>query len=396
LLVTDTAGEPTLVSVQRLLHRAGVVVGLAQVQLATTGSGRRQAVSAIRDEVREFDPQAVLVAAPAGAGGPVRSLLDVVPARVPAIWAQDPTAATLRSARLSAGSARLLTARRSLSIVSPGSILDGTKGLVRSHRLTAKGVRAYARSLLLLLSSSFRLPKPLPGLASDPDAAGTVAVAAAESRIGDPYVWGGAGPTSFDCSGLVMWAWAHAGVALPHYSGSQYDETIPISLAQLEPGDLLFPADPGEHVAMYVGDGKIIQASEPGQPVGVIPLADTGHFFVSAREVVPGAVTDVAAVGAAQSYAYQLVVDTAGWGASQWPYLDALWERESGWQVNATNPRSGAYGITQALPAGKMASAGSDWRTNPDTQIDWGISYILARYGTPQEAWAHEIQFGWY
>jgi cell wall-associated NlpC family hydrolase len=71
------------------------------------------------------------------------------------------------------------------------------------------------------------------------------AVAAAETRLGDPYVWGAAGPTSFDCSGLVMWAWAHAGVNLPHFSGAQYASTPHISMSQLQPGDLVFPADPG-------------------------------------------------------------------------------------------------------------------------------------------------------
>jgi hypothetical protein len=76
--------------------------------------------------------------------------------------------------------------------------------------------------------------------------------------------------------------------------------------------------------------------------------------------------------------------------------LDELWTRESGWDVTATNPTSGAYGIPQSLPAIKMATAGADWRTDPVTQIRWGLSYIDAVYGSPCAAWAHEVAHNWY
>jgi cell wall-associated NlpC family hydrolase len=109
------------------------------------------------------------------------------------------------------------------------------------------------------------------------------AVAAAESQVGVPYVWGGSSPgQGFDCSGLVMWSYAQAGVSLPHYSGSQYDVTTHISMSDLEPGDLVFPADPGEHVAMYVGNGNIVQAPFTGEDVQVVPISS---FFVLASRV---------------------------------------------------------------------------------------------------------------
>jgi hypothetical protein len=82
--------------------------------------------------------------------------------------------------------------------------------------------------------------------------------------------------------------------------------------------------------------------------------------------------------------------------ARQFSCLDALWNRESGWNLYATNPTSGAYGIPQSLPATKMTSAGSDWRTNATTQIRWGLSYIAAVYGSPCAAWSHEETAGWY
>jgi hypothetical protein len=84
-----------------------------------------------------------------------------------------------------------------------------------------------------------------------------------------------------------------------------------------------------------------------------------------------------------------------GWSGDQWSCLQSLWQRESGWNWSAANP-SGAYGIPQALPGSKMASAGSDWRTNPATQIRWGLGYIADRYGSPCGAWGHSESYGWY
>lgn len=85
-----------------------------------------------------------------------------------------------------------------------------------------------------------------------------------------------------------------------------------------------------------------------------------------------------------------------GWGTSQFSCLDSLWTRESKWNVHATNPTSGAYGIPQALPGTKMASAGPDWRNNPITQIAWGLGYIRNVYGSPCGAWGHSEGHGWY
>jgi hypothetical protein len=85
-----------------------------------------------------------------------------------------------------------------------------------------------------------------------------------------------------------------------------------------------------------------------------------------------------------------------GWGTTQFTCLNRLWNRESQWNYRASNPSSGAYGIPQALPGRKMISAGSDWRTNPVTQIKWGLNYIADRYATPCGAWNHSESVGWY
>lgn len=99
--------------------------------------------------------------------------------------------------------------------------------------------------------------------------------------------------------------------------------------------------------------------------------------------------------GSAQSIA-QAMLPSWGWGDDEFSCLVALWNRESGWRVNAENSSSGAYGIPQALPGSKMASAGADWRTNPATQITWGLGYVQGRYGTPCGAWAFFQSHNWY
>ncbi|MBO0837960.1 MAG: lytic transglycosylase domain-containing protein, partial [Actinobacteria bacterium] len=100
------------------------------------------------------------------------------------------------------------------------------------------------------------------------------------------------------------------------------------------------------------------------------------------------------ASGSPQQIAQQLL-DQEGEG-SQFSCLDQVWQKESGWSTSAQNASSGAYGIPQALPGSKMASAGPDWQTNAETQIKWGLQYIKSTYGTPCGALAHEQSSGWY
>ena len=90
----------------------------------------------------------------------------------------------------------------------------------------------------------------------------------------------------------------------------------------------------------------------------------------------------------AREVAKVLMEDKYGWGDGQYECLDSLWTKESHWNYKASNRRSGAHGIPQALPASKMEVIGTDWRTNPVTQISWGLRYIDIRYETPCKAWA--------
>jgi len=91
----------------------------------------------------------------------------------------------------------------------------------------------------------------------------------------------------------------------------------------------------------------------------------------------------------------EAMLGSYGWSSSEFGCLVSLWNAESGWDVYASNP-SGAYGIPQALPGSKMASAGPDWQSNAATQIRWGLGYIKSLYGSPCGAWSHEESSGWY
>ena len=123
---------------------------------------------------------------------------------------------------------------------------------------------------------------------------------AAESRLGMPYVWGANGPRSFDCSGLVQWSFAQAGVVMPRVAADQARTGPAVSVNRLAPGDLLFyhtdPTAPGyiSHVAIYLGQGKMIQAPEPGMNVEVVPV-DLGGGFAGAIDVSPVVAAQVAA-----------------------------------------------------------------------------------------------------
>ena len=101
---------------------------------------------------------------------------------------------------------------------------------------------------------------------------GQQALRAALSKVGDPYVWGAAGPSAFDCSGLVMWAYQQVGIRLDHYTGLQWNEGQHISRSQLQPGDLVFFFPDISHVGMYIGNGLMVDAPTFGQPVQVQPV----------------------------------------------------------------------------------------------------------------------------
>ncbi|MGV9182972.1 aggregation-promoting factor C-terminal-like domain-containing protein [Arcanobacterium canis] len=150
-------------------------------------------------------------------------------------------------------------------------------------------------------------------------------------------------------------------------------------------------------------DGKkvsedILFTSSAQKRIDEVVLVGTGNKEeIAVKEAASAGITagPPASPGSARAIA-QSMLASYGWGPEQFAYLDYLWQRESNWRYDVANPSSGAYGIPQALPGSKMASAGADWRTNPATQIKWGLGYIKARYGSPAGAVAHSRATGWY
>jgi hypothetical protein len=131
-----------------------------------------------------------------------------------------------------------------------------------------------------------------------------------------------------------------------------------------------------------IAEKKAAEAKKKAESGG--PVAYTGPVPASCNEF-----------SGARKTGCSLMI-AAGFAIDQFPCLNKLFDKESGWNYKATNPSSGAYGIPQALPGTKMASAGSDWKTNPATQIKWGLGYIKGRYDTPCGAWSHSQSTGWY
>lgn len=288
------------------------------------------------------------------------------------------------------------------------------------------------------------------------------AITSALDELGKPYAWGGTGPDSWDCSGLMQHAYGSIGVRIPRTSEQQMGIGEAIKMGDERPGDLMFPY-PG-HVVMYLGNGKIVEAPRTGENVrtasvneygkyaairrvvGAVgnvsgldsgsaaqkPMADnaggdagsqvigsgdygsseevdtiqaalssvigavgsTGQTASSSKaNTVPSASTsgpwkkDSQSVQKAKALGKQLAAQMYNWTGGQWDALDKLWTGESGWRWWADNPSSHAYGIVQALPGSKMASAGKDWKTNPATQEKWGMKYIHDRYGDPINAY---------
>ncbi|MGW3143084.1 NlpC/P60 family protein [Streptomyces sp. NPDC001177] len=167
--------------------------------------------------------------------------------------------------------------------------LERSRKVVASHKRTIEKKLAEARKLLNSLPAAQRAAyeratrgarQHMPELsgAAAPAGRAAAALAAARSALGRPYVWGANGPSGFDCSGLMQWSYAHAGVHLPRTSQEQRYAGRRIPLSQVRPGDLVVYRSDAGHVAMYVGNGQVIHAPHPGapvryDPVGMMPIS---------------------------------------------------------------------------------------------------------------------------
>ncbi|MEX0663332.1 MAG: C40 family peptidase [Acidimicrobiia bacterium] len=121
-----------------------------------------------------------------------------------------------------------------------------------------------------------KVPTPAPGPPGAPSAGAAAAVAYAKAQVGVAYCHAGTGPTCFDCSGLTQQAWKAGGLTIPRTSGAQFAAYPQVPLDQLQPGDLLFPADPAQHVGIYIGPGMMVHATKPGSTVKEVAIATYG------------------------------------------------------------------------------------------------------------------------
>jgi cell wall-associated NlpC family hydrolase len=240
-------------------------------------------------------------------------------------------------------------------------------------------------------------------------------VAFARARVGKvPYVYGGTSDAGMDCSGLAMEAYDAAGITIKRTSQDQWTSERHVPVSQVVPGDLVFfagsdgtPTAPG-HVGIVTGKNTMIDAyaagtgvrydtfgpaAAPGTGLGTV----TGFTDPAPVQAASPVITAPQAGGSAVATGRRMAA-SYGWTGTQWTCLDELWTRESGWRMVWNTAGSGAYGIPQALPATKMASAGPDYMTSPATQIRWGLAYIRGRYVTPCAAWAFETSHtpNWY
>lgn len=162
--------------------------------------------------------------------------------------------------------------------------LEKSRKAVAAHKRTVERKLAQARRLLNSLSAADRAAydrasrsgrADLPGFGSvaAPSGRAAAAVAAAQSALGKPYVWGANGPSGFDCSGLIQWSYAQAGVSLPRTSQGQRYAGRQVPLSEAQPGDVVTYRSDASHVGMYVGNGQVIHAPYPGAPVRYDPVA---------------------------------------------------------------------------------------------------------------------------
>jgi peptidoglycan DL-endopeptidase CwlO len=167
------------------------------------------------------------------------------------------------SAKEAAARARLLAIREEHLAAALTKAMAAKVAKIQA-KVAVLNSAAFAKALVI-----FRQTGKYPNIHVVGDTAGVQALRFALSRIGDPYVWGAAGPSAFDCSGLVVWSFAQIGISLPHFTGDLWNSGVHVPRSQLEPGDLVFFFASLSHVGIYIGNGLMIDAPTWGMPIGV-------------------------------------------------------------------------------------------------------------------------------
>jgi hypothetical protein len=194
---------------------------------------------------------------------------------------------------------------------------------------------------------------------------------------------------------IAIWSTVAAFLSLAILQPSAYGLEFPATTSLILPAPNEVDPITGE---VYL-TAKVDPEIAPVEAALFSELASSATVSASAMSLVSSASASVELARTpkgAREVTKELMDEKYGWGNKQYACLDELWIKESNWNYRASNKRTGAHGIPQALPATKMDSAGTDWRTNPVTQISWGLRYIEVRYDTPCKAWAKFKRSNWY
>lgn len=194
---------------------------------------------------------------------------------------------------------------------------------------------------------------------------------------------------------IAIWTTVAACLGFAILQPSAYGLEFPATTSLTLPASDVLDGLTGEAILTAEVDSEIA----PIEALLFSELASSATVSASAMSLVSSASASVELARTpkgAREVAQVLMDDKYGWGEKQYACLDELWIKESNWNYRASNKRTGAHGIPQALPATKMDSAGTDWRTNPVTQISWGLRYIEVRYESPCKAWAKFKRSNWY
>jgi cell wall-associated NlpC family hydrolase len=302
--------RPSIAEVQRRVDALNVKADIAvenyeQARISLSAARRRSAVAQARVKRESAELSAVQramasVAASAYRNGGSDPMISLVGTSTPQTFL-DQASALDRNARSQAERlAAVATARHRLLVVQADAertlgeqkkaeravaaqkasiegtlreqrnLLEGLKAEERARlaRLQAERAAAAKRAAALARASRHR-SSDFPTYDGPASGRAGVAVSEAYAQMGKPYEWGAAGPSSFDCSGLTMWAWARGGVSLPHSSQQQYAVTQHVSREDVQPGDLVFFGSPIHHVGIYIGGGRMISAPHTGDYVKI-------------------------------------------------------------------------------------------------------------------------------
>jgi cell wall-associated NlpC family hydrolase len=289
-----TANAAKLNAINEQINGAHYALQQADATIADS-QARIAAAKAQTDELEaQVDQRAAAIYRSAGTGADT-SIFDINPTEL--VSSQQYTAAAsdqdnaliaelnesrqeLNSREKEAQSAKAQAEKESAALAAAQASFQSSNSQYNALLGQVKGqlaplvAQAQAQTSARLSAPTFSGPLPAPS-----GSAG-VAIRYAEAQLGKPYCYAGTGPGCYDCSGLTMMAWGAAGVGMAHYSGAQYDAFPHVPMNELQPGDLVFTADPGQHVGLYVGGGEVIHAPQTGQDVGYIGVS---YFSLAAR-----------------------------------------------------------------------------------------------------------------